>query len=218
MKPDPSIEPAIAPFKNSAHGLADDLRRLEEEANGMPITLDAIVAALQDRGHAVVIILLTAPFVILPIPGLSTIVGLAVIVLAFGILLNKKPWLPRFIGKRPISPEGLHRIIGGTNRVLRCVEKRMTGKSWHGLIGVSLILCTIALALPIPVPGNNIPPAIGILLLALGLLERDGLLVLIGHLYTLVLWAGLIALSFFFWDAVDSYVLRLLARVGRAFD
>ncbi len=190
----------------------------------MPITLAQLVAVLEDRGHAVAIILLVAPFVIIPIPGLSTIVGLAVIALSMGILLNRKPWLPGFLGKRHITPEGLHRIVGGTTRVLSKVEKLvkprmewLTGKSWHWLIGISLIFATIALALPIPIPGNNIPPAIGILLLALGLLERDGLFVLIGHLYTLVLWILLLVVAVIFWEAIDTYVHRLFLRVSNLF-
>lgn len=191
----------------------------------MPITLTQLVTVLEDRGHAVAIILLVAPFVIIPIPGLSTIVGLAVIALSLGILLNRRPWLPSFIGKRHITPEGLHRIVSGTTRVLSKIEKLikprmewLTGKSWHWLIGLSLIFATIALALPIPIPGNNIPPAIGILLLALGLLERDGLFVLIGHIYTLALWVLLLVAAAFFWEAIDSYVHRLFSRLSNFFD
>lgn len=220
-----TFDESTSPADTSApvHGLADDLQRLEKAANGMPITLNQLVSTLEDRGHAVVIILLAAPFVIIPIPGLSTIVGLAIIALSFGVIFNLKPRLPNFIGKRLISPEGLRRIVNGTSRVLRRMEKLvkprmqwLTGKNWHWMIGISLLFATIALALPIPIPGNNIPPAIGILLLALGLLERDGLLVLIGHLYTLILWLILILLGFLFWEAVGSYVEQLLERV-RAF-
>jgi hypothetical protein len=224
MNPDSSNSAANPADQLPEHGLADDLRRLEDAANGMPITLSRLVGTLEDRGHAVAIILLAAPFVIIPIPGLSTIVGLAVLMLAIGILLNRKPWLPKVIGERHISPEGLHRIVSGTGRVLRRVERfvkpRMewlTGKSWHWLIGLSLILATIALMLPIPIPGNNIPPAIGILLLALGLLERDGLFVLIGHLYTLLLWIALLTVAFFFWEAIDGYVHRVFNRLSQRF-
>lgn len=207
------------------HGLADDLRRLDEAANGMPISLNTLVSVLEDRGHAVAIILLAAPFVIIPIPGLSTIVGLAVLMLSIGVLLGSKARLPNFIGKRNISPEGLHRIVSGTSRVLIRVEKLvkprmewLTGKSWHWLIGLSLIFATIALMLPLPIPGNNIPPAIGILLLALGLLERDGLFVLIGHIYTLAMWIVLLTVAMFFWEAIDTYVHRVFNKIVHLFD
>lgn len=227
MNPDASVnKPSSTATETVAveHGLADDLRRLDEAANGMPIALSTLVSVLEDRGHAVAIILLAAPFVIIPIPGLSTIVGLAVLMLSIGVLLNSRPRLPNFIGKRQISPEGLHRIVSGTSRVLVRVEKLvkprmewLTGKSWHWLIGLSLILATLALMLPIPIPGNNIPPAIGILLLALGLLERDGLFVLIGHLYTLAMWLVLLTLAVLFWEAIDGYVHRLFNRVVHLF-
>ena len=220
----PSHVPQQPADHDLMHGLADDLRRLEEKANGMPISMGEVLATLEDRGHAVAILLLAAPFVIIPIPGLSTIVGMAVLMLSFGVLLNTKPWLPKFIAKRQISPEGLRRLVGGTTKVLsrmeRLVKPRMkwlTSKAWHWVIGFSLVWATIALMLPIPIPGNNIPPAIGVLLLALGLLERDGLFVLIGHLYTLIMWVILIVVAILFWEAVNGYVHKIVDRVSQLF-
>lgn len=190
----------------------------------MPISLGDLVASLENRGHAVAILLLAAPFVIIPIPGLSTIVGMAVLMLSLGVMFNRKPWLPGFIARRQISPDGLHRIVSGATRVLSRVEKFvkprlqwLTSKAWHWVIGFSLTMATVALMLPIPIPGNNIPPAIGVLFLALGLLERDGLFVLIGHIYTLIMWLILVVVAIIFWEAVNGYVHKAFDRVSQLF-
>ena len=213
----PGATPAAAPL----HGLADDLQRLREAANGVPITVDALLKALADRGHAVIILLLTAPFVFIPIPGLSTVVGLAVMGLSLGVLLNTGAWVPKFIRRRELTPETLERLINGTNRTLgklsRFVKPRMqwmTGRSWHWLAGISLFAANIAFALPGP-PGNNIPPALAMSLLALGLLERDGLILIVGHILTWVTWAAIIILLVFFWDLVDGYVQEFAGKFSR---
>jgi hypothetical protein len=60
------------------------------------------------------------------------------------------------------------------------------------LNGLALLSLAFLLALPIPIPWNNVPPAIFLVLMAVGLLERDGVLVLVGHLGNIGLWVLLI--------------------------
>jgi hypothetical protein len=199
----------------SPQTLAHDLARLEKTHQaGQHLTIAELVELLGDRGHAVAILILGAPFLVIPIPGLSTAIGGVIILMAIALMLNRKPWLPTRLRNRQISPAGLQRLVHGTNRVLRRLERHVkprmlwvTGQRWHWLIGFSLLAGAVALALPLPIPGNNIPPAVGIVLLALGLLERDGLLVLIGHIYTALLWLGIIVLAIMFWDAIGGWVI-----------
>jgi hypothetical protein len=115
--------------------------------------------------------------------------------LGLSVMLSMKPWLPGFISKRQISNSILTKLVHGTTKVLSKVEKLfhprmdfMLHKAFHVLTGLSLITAAIALALPIPIPWNNGPPAICIVILALGLLERDGLMILIGIVYNLIMW------------------------------
>lgn len=211
-----------SPVADQTHGLAVDLQRLEGAANGMPISVDRLLETLSERGHAVAIFVLSAPFVIIPIPGLSTAVSIVLFGLSFGIILGGRAWLPGFVRRREISAETLHRLTNGTRRVMskisRFVKPRMawaTHRSQHWLIGLSLILATFIFALPLPIPGNNIPPAIGLVLLSLGLIERDGLLVLLGHIYTLLLAVVLVVLCILFWEVVDQHVADALGKLAR---
>lgn len=53
--------------------------------------------------------------------------------------------------------------------------------------GIALVIVVVALMAPLPlIPLVNTLPAIGIILLCLGMAERDGALLLLGHLMTLV--------------------------------
>ena len=56
-------------------------------------------------------------------------------------------------------------------------------------LGVSLFVAAVVLGLPIPLPLSNFFPAVAILLLAVGVLEGDGLLVAAGHGATLAVCA-----------------------------
>ncbi len=201
------------------HSLADDLQRLREAAGGEPITFQGLIDVLSDRGHAVIILLLAAPFIVLPIPGLSTAVGLVICLMSVALFFDRKPWVPGWIGRKSISPEGLDRIVraatGIMRRLSRLVRPRlgiMTSGLGHRAAGLTMLAAAIAFGLPGP-PGNNIPPAICITVLALGLLERDGVMVILGHALTLLLWAALIVLVLLFWHLVEPYVAPILDKI-----
>ena len=54
------------------------------------------------------------------------------------------------------------------------------------LVGLSITLLALGLALPLPIPGSNLIFIIPIVIYAIGLLERDGVWILVGHIMTLV--------------------------------
>jgi hypothetical protein len=202
-------------------GLAGDLSRLTVRANGEPITIGAILATLADRGNVVAIILLAAPFVVIPIPGISTAVGAVVLALSVAVMFSTNPWLPGWVRRKSVSFETLTKLVNGSKRVLKFMQNFMRPRiSWlatpklNWLHGLSLVAATIALMLPIPIPMNNAPPAVGVLLLALGLLERDGLMLLIGHIYTWLMWLVLIIVGVVFWSAVSGYVTNAWSKVS----
>lgn len=72
-------------------------------------------------------------------------------------------------------------------------------------LGLSLFTAAVVLGLPIPLPLSNFFPAVAIILLAVGVLEGDGLLVLAGHAATLAVCA-IVGASF-------TTVIALGARV-----
>jgi len=209
-----------APAANN-HSLVHDMDALLKHADGKPISMGQMIEVLQDRGHAVLIILLTAPFVAIPIPGFSTIGGMVILFIAASLTLGMKPWVPGFVRRREISNDGLKKLVHAVHVVFGKIEKFIRPRmEWlvtlpgsHVLLGLSIMAATVALALPIPIPGNNIPPAICILILAFGLLERDGVMVLIGHVYNLVMWAALIVTAVIFWSVIDQTVPRYWARI-----
>lgn len=153
-----------------------------------PVRLSDLAAG--DRGFALVLVLLTIPFV-LPFPtlGLATPVGFALALAALGLVGGKPARLPRRLGAMAIGSAALERVHGATGR-LAALLARVTRPRLRAVLavrpalGVSLFTSAVVLGLPIPLPLSNFFPAVAILLLAAGMLEEDGLLVLAGHAAT----------------------------------
>ena len=57
------------------------------------------------------------------------------------------------------------------------------------LIGLGIVIASLGLMLPLPIPFSNSIPAWAVVLLAIGMMEKDGLCVLLGHLTAIGTWA-----------------------------
>lgn len=177
--------------------LSDDLTALRERSGGQSLTVDDLEKALKGRGFAMLLLLLALPFCFIPVPGLSTPFGIAVFIIGIRISAGLKPWLPAFVLRKRISPARLVKVLDGGLRFARILEKIVKPRMhflqrWPGmmnLIGLGIGSGGLLLLLPLPIPFSNTIPAWAVVLLSAGMMERDGLLVLLGHFMTLVSWA-----------------------------
>jgi hypothetical protein len=101
-----------------------------------------------------------------------------------------RPWLPRRTRRRELAMTMLDRILSLLTRRMRWLAAS-TRRRWERAImprtiGFGIVLLALALALPLPIPGSNIIFIIPILIYSIGLLERDGAWIVIGHVATLV--------------------------------
>lgn len=145
--------------------------------------------------------LIAVPFV-----GLSTPFGLVIAVGAIQMIFGmSRPWLPAWVRRHAVSLATLnwlsHRLSRWTAGLERAIRPRfeiLTAGPFWSLCGFCILLQAVGLALPLPIPGTNWPFIIVIVLYAIGLLERDGLLVMICHALTAVE----IVLAFRFWHLI----------------
>ncbi len=152
------------------------------------LTVDEIKAALQRRGFGVLLALAALPLC-LPVPmppGYTTLFSIPLFILSLQMLVGRRtPWLPRWLGRKEIKRTTLAKFVEKANPFLRRIERKMKPRwGWAGspagekLIGLFAFIFTCSIAIPLPM--TNVPPGIGILLMALGLLSRDGVMILIG--------------------------------------
>jgi len=151
------------------------------------ISLRDIVDALADRGYGLLLLLFALPNCIpIYLPGLSAVFGLPLGVIAAQMIIGRdSPWLPKALLDRSISHADYDRLMGRATPYLAKLERVMKPRllalaSDTAQRGIGLLCLCQAILLPLPIPLTNIPLAIPVVFLGLGLVARDGLLALIG--------------------------------------
>ncbi len=176
--------------------VSEVLTELAGDGSGQ-LHLGDVVAALGDRGYGLVIFILALPNVLpIYIPGLSAIFGVPLALIALQMMLGMpRPWLPQALLQRPLRrgefANMTRRILPWLLRLERALKPRLPllTSSWaERAIGLFALILATMLALPIPL--TSIPLGGALALVGIGLIERDGL-VLIGGVAT-----GLVAIAY----------------------
>ena len=178
--------------------ISASLKGLLGAANGQAMSLGQIEAHLKDRGYALLVLFLAAPFPIPNIPGLSVPFGIAIGLIGIAFML-RRPNLPKFVLRQTLEFSTLQKVIPFVARLLERIERHMKprlqffvkGPVMSSLFGLGIVSAGFFLALPLPIPLTNGPPALSIIFLVVGVLCRDGLMILIGHLLGIASWAYL---------------------------
>lgn len=149
------------------------------------ISVNDLITILAGRGRAVLVLFFALPNILPTPPGTSSILGLPLLYLSFQMMIGRLPWLPSAIGERKLTRERFCQLVERMLPLLKRTEKLMKARlgifashSAEKPIGALCLILAIVLTLPIPL--GNMPPAFAMSLMALGILERDGLWVLIG--------------------------------------
>jgi len=172
------------------------------------MTIRAMEEALKGRGFAVLIVILCLPFLFpVSIPGVSTVFGISIAVFGLRLALNQPPWLPAFLLNREIPAGLLQRLLGYGLRGARAIERLIRPRMrfldrWPVMLQVSgafVAVNGILLAMPVPgvIPLTNTIPAIGIMALMLGRMEKDGVVTLVGYFFSLLAIAYFTAIAFY---------------------
>lgn len=181
-----------------------DLMEALERAPPGPVSLRIFFKALQGRGKPLILLLLSLPFCLpLQIPGTSTLFGIAILFIGIRLAFGKKIWLPKFLLDKKISLKTckkiFHHALWIINKLKKITRSRLglicKHKVSHLVHGLFIALLGFFLALPLPIPLTNLIAAWGIFFVSLGLLEDDGLMILIGY-SIIILCAFLIVLIF----------------------
>jgi hypothetical protein len=192
-------------LKTSRSHLSSDLETLHERLKGNSLTVAELKQALKGRGSAMLLVLLALPFCFIAIPGLSMPFGIAICLIGGCLVIGREPWLPRFIMRWRLSNIRLAQLLSGAIKMARRLERHVrprlaflhTVPGMEKLIGLGIIIAGLALMLPLPIPFTNTIPAWAIVFLAIGMMEKDGLFVLLGHLTAIVSWIFIVLTSAF---------------------
>ena len=173
---------------------------LNELTEDETITLGELRDRLARRGFGLLMILLALPTLIpvLP-PGSAAFIGFLYILLSLQMLFGKdEPWLPKRLSRYRLSTRTIAALRTRGIPFLRRVERfsrprpllldeRIVSR------GVAFIVLVLGIVLLSPLPFLNTLPALAVLLMGIGLLNRDGVFIAAGLLLTAVV---LLAIGF----------------------
>ncbi|MFC0253042.1 exopolysaccharide biosynthesis protein [Massilia consociata] len=169
------------------------LRSLVRSLPRSGITLSELLHQVGSDGLLILTTLLTLVFLIpVSIPGVSTVFGAAILLIGMSRLFGRELWIPGRLKHRVIATRKLRPLLRKALRWMQKIERvsRPNRIQWlvangpiQHLNNAALILGAVLLMMPFGlIPFSNTFPAVALLFLAIGLLQRDGVCVLLGHI------------------------------------
>lgn len=169
------------------------------------VTLNHLVALAGQDGLMILTVLLSLVFLIpVSIPGVSTVFGAAILLIALCRLFGRDLWLPERLRDRVLSTEKLLPVLQRSLRWMSYLEKvsephRLSwmarGSAANALNNLALVLGAVLLMAPFGlIPFSNTFPAVALLCLAVGFVQRDGICIILGHVANLatILYFGVL--------------------------
>jgi hypothetical protein len=156
---------------------------------GERLTVREIMAVLQDRAFALLIVLLGLPNCLPMPPPIPLICGLLLALVAVQIVFGREaPWLPRQLMNRSMARTDVEKAVGRAVPVFRRLERISRPRMIFldtplamRLMGAVILVLSLGLLFAPPFVGQ-IPLGLAVCLVGLGLVERDGFVVVGGLL------------------------------------
>ena len=183
------------------------------EAEGERVTFREIMTGLRHRAFGFTLLIFALPCCLPMPPGIPTVCGIAMVIIALNLIAARpRLWLPRMIADKSLARADLRRVVDRLARYLERLERIckprfaiVTETVGKILIGIVLLALGLIMIMPIPLLGN-MPPGFAASVIAIGMTERDGLIVLIGALVSAVAiavasvatWAAILGLINYF--------------------
>jgi hypothetical protein len=199
----PNLDAQGERIPGSSRKTSDILSELAAQGDRDTIDVGTIVDTLSDRSFGVLIILFALPNTIFPV---SWVLGAPILLFAVQMAIGQhRPWLPGFMRRQSFSQETFGKIVGYVVKYLSKIEAYLkprwaflTAGFMDRVIGIYMTFLTIVLL--VPVPFGNALPSFGLAIMAAGLLEEDGLAIIVGALiglagtvYVIAVVGGLLA-------------------------
>lgn len=170
--------------------ISDRLDRLAEDAEQAAgdgsVTLYWMLEQLHERAFGLFLLVLALPCCIPFLYGVPQVMSLPLMFVSVQILIGRQtPWLPAKLGQRSVAPSALRGISERAGPWLRRIEAlskprlgALTRPPVDRLVGAALVLFSASIL--VPLPSTNTVPGFAVVIVAMGLMQRDGLLVIAG--------------------------------------
>jgi len=178
-------------FQDTSRKTSEVLEGILNDIKTDRITLRDLMTMIGEQGLLLLCALLSLPFLFpVSIPGVSTVFGAGIVLIAIAITINRLPWLPDFVANRELDTAKLVPVLNRGVTFLRKLDRFLkprlsyltAGTVANRLNGLTLTFAGALLMMPLSfIPFSNTLPGVAILLLSSGISQRDGLLVAGGY-------------------------------------
>ena len=193
MNADTGSGTADAKLDLEAASLGEQLGAIIRNLPEDQLTLGELLVVFGDEGLLLLTMLLTLVFLIpVSIPGVSTVFGAAILLVGISRLVGRPLWLPAKLRDRALPAHKLRPALAGGLLWVRRLERISRPHRLRGLAegraqdlfnNLAFILAALLLMAPFGfVPFSNTLPALALLFYGVGLIQRDGGAMLLGHL------------------------------------
>jgi len=173
--------------RHSHERLSELLDRLAHEDDSERIAFGDLLEAVGERAFGALILVFSILAVMVGIiPGISTLLGLPLLLLSIQLAIGSpRPWLPRSVSARSLERSEFARVVVAVRPRLRRLEKLLKPRllvltSTWAERGIGLCCLIAAVLVFLPIPLGNLLPAVALCAFGLALMERDGVLMLLG--------------------------------------
>jgi hypothetical protein len=177
------------------------------------VSFREILTSLRHRAFGFTLLIFALPCVLPMPPGIPTVCGIAIVIIALNLIAaRQRLWLPGVIADKSVPRADLQRLVTRVIPYLQRLERFckprfpiVTEPVGKVLIGLVVFVLGFVMILPIPFLGN-MPPGFAVSVIAFGMTERDGLIVLIGMIVSVAAiavasvatWTAMLAIVDFF--------------------
>lgn len=176
-------------FKGS---LSEKIKNIINKIPNKNLTVSEIINLLGNDGLLLFSTFLTIIFLIpVSIPGFSTVFGGIIFFIGISNLFNKSLWLPNYIKNKKLPGEKLGFVLNNGLKWIYFLEKisisnRITflivSKFANKINNLSILFGSVLLMLPFGfIPFSNTLPALTILFISVGIIQKDGFIIILGY-------------------------------------
>ena len=180
-------EPLPDPGHHDARGLSELLAEHARTVRSERVSLADIADVLGTRSIGAWLLILALPMVLpVPAPGISVLFGVPLMIISAQLALGgRRAWLPAVILRQSMARTDYVALVARMQPAVERFERIVRPRAlWHAndwaKIPIGLSCLVLAMIITLPIPLGHVAPGTAICLLALGFMERDGVVIGIG--------------------------------------
>jgi len=180
-------EPLPDPGHHDARGLSELLAEHARTVRSERVSLADIADVLGTRSIGAWLLILASPMVLpVPAPGISVLFGVPLMIISAQLALGgRRAWLPAVILRQSMARKDYVALMVHVQPAVEHFERIVRPRAlWlandWAKIPIGLTCLVLAMIITLPIPLGHVAPGTAICLLALGFMERDGVVIGIG--------------------------------------